>query len=781
MPFRRLGFNNQIQMSNSLTKIPASHRNEWKSKRKFEEIIDPWYLPFEWTVRDYGIDGQVEITRPIGKTSDVEPQGLYFLVQLKCIEKLSKPKKRIGYSIPVKKIIQWYGSNLPVLLALYDMEEGQFHSLWINDQLIGSLDSHNPKWITKATVTIKITSENDVPLTNLPAIRDYVTSWKRTPRRIIEPGLYFDLKNKCEHLNICFGEIAAPFQFESISQRVGILGTQINEAIYRLAITGPSRSGKSSLINAMLGKKGVSPTGIFQTTGVPIQILPGNNEEIQVLFQDGKLQQHPFSEKAIRKFASQDENINNEKKVSLVTIFTQNRELEKGIALFDIPGLDDPVESIYEHAWMILRKSNAIFYLIDASVAANGGFVFRADYKNEILELSQQLDKIFLVFNKINALTPDRSIELKQKVANDLKRLDLFNKVAEKIYFISAEESLSLRLKKSKKSDSLTQLESDLWQYLLKENKIGLRRLSATLESLINGLNDFAGLLNTRLLDLSTKRNLITALQEIENKVSGLSNIFHKERNRSLQSIRTHLENQKNRILENLEKQLNEIPQQNDLPTKQNIKDYLATSVKSTLETTNQLYSQNANSLNSSVRLWIESNFQKIWEIVARNQDQRNVDLTEFESIEVPEIDFSNSLGVGAVTWLITTVLAPGYALAVGFVGFFSNLLLTVEERRTKRIKKLMDQVKEKLNEIYKRMESGYTEAFGEWSEHTRVQVNKAIVLFISDLRQQIEKIDIPISLDEDKKYTKGLAQIDDLKVKVVELNKELLSWHSSL
>lgn len=763
------------------TKIPESHRNEWRSKRKFEEAIEPWYLPFQWSTRDYGIDGQVEITKPISDSLAVEPGGLYFLVQLKCAEKLVKASKHISYSIPVKKIIQWYSSNLPLLLSLYDLAEQQFHSIWIDDNLISRLDAATPKWVTQKMVTIKITREQEILLSDKNGIKDYVAHWKQPSRKIIQPGIYFELKNKCKMMSDRLADIAKPFGFDSINDRVNVLEKQIHEAIYRVAITGPSRTGKSSLINAILGKKDVSPTGIFQTTGVPIQILPGNKEEIQILFEDGKMSTFPFSSKVVKAFASQDENIDNNKNVSLVSVYTKNTQLEKGMSLFDIPGLDDPIQSIYEHAWMILKKANAIFYLIDASVAANGGFAFKSEYKREILELSQRLDKIFLVFTKVNALKPARLKELKQRVSGDLKRLNLYDKIAEKVYYISAEESLDIRLGKLKKTDNLQLLENDLWQYLLKENKIGLRRLVGALEVFVEALNDLSHLLQTRLLDLSKKRELITALRLVENKMPELTKEFHLKCNQAIQTIKEHLENQKNRALNDLEQQLTQIPHQNDLPPKQVINNYLQITVKSTLELTDQLYIQKAHGLNSFVKLWIKGNFQQIWEIVSGSQQQLHIDMSELETVEVPDIDLSNSLGVAAITWAITSIMAPGLAFAASVTSFFSNLLLTAEERRAKRIQNLMNQVRSKVNKFYERMGKGYIRGFSEWTEHTRLQVNESIRLYLSDLHKQASEINIPITPYEDTKYANGLKSIEELRSEVLELSKELIEWNSSI
>lgn len=43
--------------------IPKSHRNEWKSKRDFEELLESlnMRMGFPWATNDYGIDGQIEI------------------------------------------------------------------------------------------------------------------------------------------------------------------------------------------------------------------------------------------------------------------------------------------------------------------------------------------------------------------------------------------------------------------------------------------------------------------------------------------------------------------------------------------------------------------------------------------------------------------------------------------------------------------------------------------------------------------------------------------------
>lgn len=766
-------------MRKTATIIPASHQNEWESKRKFEEAIRPWYLPFGWTQKDYGIDGQIEITDDIDEERIIQPQSQYYQVQLKSIENPTFSKGFISYSTEVHKIIQWFRSNIPVQLVLFDLKTGLFYYQWIDDALINLLDSTNPKWPTQVTITIRIPLSNCISTKTKGTIKDYVYNWKRPSRKIIQPGLYFDLVEKSKNLNQLFASIAAPFSFKSIGEQITEFDHRVNSAIYRITITGPGRSGKSTLINALLRKKEVSPTGLFQTTGVPIQILPGTEESVQITFVDGKTTNHKFSKATIKKFASQEENIGNEKKVALVTIFTQNTNLEKGISLFDIPGLDDYDDAVFDQAWLIIQKSNAIIYMIDASSAQHGGFAFRSDYKKHIQTLSSKLDKIFLVVNKINSLSQDKFLLLKKKVNDDLKRLELFDKIADKIHFISAEESLEKRVKGRNSKDNLDDLENEIWQYLLKENRIGLGRLSLLLKFMQESIRDFSGLLQSRQLDIGTKRKLVSALVETERKIPGLVKIFHTECRSIQNQILGHVEIQKNRILNSLEKQLTAIPQQNDLPGKQAIKTYLFNGVNSTLESTNQLYIQCGAALQKTVNMWIENNFQEIWDIIAGGQEQRNLDINEFEAIEVPDIDVSNSLGVGVLTWLVTTALAPAYSITIGLASFLSNLFLTMEERRAKRIKKLMDAVRTKTDEIYARMGKGYTDAFSELSEQMRNSLNKNIKLYLTDLKNQVSQIDIAITPDEEDKINKSIIASEELRNKITQLNDEIISWYS--
>lgn len=759
--------------------IPKSHRNEWKSKRNFEEAIESLglYMPFGWAIRDYGIDGQVEITRPLSGDDTYTPESKFFLVQLKSAERTKVTKKNIHYSLPVKKIIQWYSANLPVMFALNDLAGGEIYTLWIDDNLISWLDGTNENWVNQKEITVRIPIANRFSDYTLNNLREYVLNWKAPIRKIILPGLFFDLKERC-HGNLSrLSEFNSPFRFDSIANSSSILLNQLEGSIYRIAVTGLSRVGKSTLINALLKRDDISPVGFFQTTGVPIQILPGKVDEVKIVFKDGKSTQHPFSTDLIEQYASQNLNEDNNKGVSLVVVYLANRQLEHGISFYDIPGLDDPDDSVFDYTWSTVSKSNAILYVLDASPAENGGFIFKSDYKRHILELGQKLDKIFLVFNKVNALSPDNLKLLQDRVVRDLKKLNLYDKVADKIYYISAKESLEVRASKGNGIDTVKQLEDDIWRYLLHENKIGVANLLVVGNGILRAAKDFEDILKVRLLDNSKREELQSAISAVKKRIPDLNTSYHAEEAKIRAGLQQSIENKKNQIILNLETYLKSFKINQNLPDKKFIKNYLSQNVHVTLESLNQEYAHQLNLLKEMIDNWIEQNLKTVREIIGGNVGKKNIDISEVENFEPPEIDLSSSFGVGLLLGIVGFFINPPMALAAGISGFFGNLFLSAGDRRAKRIVRIVDESRRRYNNLFPEVNKAYSELLYEHSTAIIGYANKKLTAFFEDIDVQIAKLNSPISAKDKVEYEKAFDKLQKLREDVISFKKEIDSY----
>lgn len=748
----------------------SSHRNEDKSKRKFEELIEPFFIS-GWTQRDYGVDGVVEITSNIDEEiNDVEVESKCFLVQLKSSEKLAIKDGQISYIVPTKKISFWYSYNLPVAFCLYSVADDKFYYRWIDDELISSLDSTKPNWSVQEKVTLKISTQNELNSSCLNLIKKYVLSWKIPARRKLEPGKYFMLKNTGINFLSNFKALAQPFNFSSISEAIEQIEVETDQSIYRIAITGLSRVGKSSLINALL-KKTVSPTGFYQTTGVPIQIIPGHEDTITVFFHDRDSITRPFSIDTVKEFADQAINEDNNKKVKIVSVSVRNQNLERGVSIFDIPGLDDPNEDVLNYTWQTVKKANAIIYVIDASPFENGGFIFRNEYKKHITTFSKEQDKVFIVFNKVDALSGDKLPLLKTRVALDLKKYELSESIGDRVFYLSAE-------KKIPGTDSVDQLSDSIWNYILTENKFGIIKLSLINQELFRNTKFLNQILRVRMIDDIKRKTLEESIAEVKGKLPNLQKIFKEHYDNKTSILRHSIAEKKNIILQNLEAALKKIPQNKQLPNSVQLKKYLSDSLNQSIEQLNNEYVLHINQVKLFIDTWIEDNLKQIREILSENPAQKKIDFTEIESFEFPQIDISSAWGMGLIGLVAGLIAAPGLALFGAFVGFFGNLFTAAESRRAKHVSKIVDTSRDRCDSVFEKIRVAYIEYFNEHCKLIGSYADKKINYYFKDIENQMSLFENPISESEIKLYDETFQKIEELQSKLTDFDAELRSYY---
>jgi len=749
----------------------SAHRKEDVSKRKLEEIIEPFYVP-GWNTRDYGIDSVVEITSTPDVYGNVELESKCFLVQLKSTDKIKLNGESIAFSVPVKKILYWYNYNLPVLFVLYDLKNDNFYYQWIGEELIAKLDAQNADWSNQASVTIKIPTVCSVDRNAISEIKNYVLRWKMPARRKLEPGKYFQLKEELNHFIEEYKTLTTGFSFQSINDTINNLSTDVELSLYRIAITGPSRVGKSTLINGLL-KKNVSPTGFFQTTGVPIQIIPGFKDGVTIYFHEKKPEYFDFSIDTIKQFASQDENEDNKKGVKMISVSVKNQQLERGVSLFDIPGLDDPSDEILEYTWQTVRKSNAVVYVIDASPAADGGYIFKSDYRKHITTFSQQQDKVFLVFNKIDRLSAEVLSLLKERVSIDLAKYNLNDIIGDRIFYLSAEE------KKVHNGHSVYDLNERLWEFILEENKSGIVRMSLVNQELFNSSASLINILNARVMDYKKASHLKNAIDSVKKKIPDLESDMRERVRNGIEIISNSLENKKHRILSDLESSLKKVPINGVLPDSKEIKKHLISNLNITIEQTNNEFLVQINQFKNQLDKWIEQNLRLIREILSHNET-KPIDFTDIETFESPQIDYSSAWGMGFIGMVAAYVFAPTLIFGAGIIGFFANLFVSAESRRAKQIGRIMETSKDKYTPVFERIKTAYTELFLEHLEFFNQYVEQKLSHYFTDLERQLSGLESQPSQEETELYRKAFTKIEELQKRLTSFDAELRSFHFS-
>lgn len=757
-------------------KLPTrhfTHRMEGESKRAFEAAIDPFVLT-AWPQNDYGLDAQVDLAKFFDGSGSANLEGKNFFVQLKAQEALKIKNGWISYSVKVNHLLYWVNYSSPVMFVLYGMDPKVCYYRWIDRELVSTLEASSPDWATQKTVTIKIAETSQINREALPSIREYVNTISKRSRRGVETGTYFTLLNRCKSILSDYRSMASPFGFKSVDESIRGIEEGMNLSIFRVAVTGLSRTGKSSLINALLGKE-ISPTGLFQTTGVPIQVIPGIEEKVIITFWDGRKELSvPLNQEEIKKYASQDFNPDNQLKVAMVSISVRNADLERGVSLYDIPGLDDPSDEITAYTIQTLEKVDAIIYVIDASLANNGGYIFKKEYKKTLGDLARKKDRVFVVMNKADAVQPEILAGLRSRFDQDLKKHGLSDQVYPKIFYLSAAGRVS-----DNEIDRVETLNDALWDYILKENKYGIWKLKKSISDVTESCRKFTGILEVRKMDDGKRKRLSASIAEINRKVPQLNTLLQSWKSNASSNGLTKIAYEKELILKVIDGLLKKIPVDNDLPNPNEIKKILLTRIEKSTQNLEVMQLKETKALARDVQSWFESNLKEINDLLANNYDSKYLDSLEVDDLTPPTDDLRSALGMGFITFVTGLLFFPTFpvALFAGMVGFFGNLFTTKESRRANKIQKIIDQTRERLDFVFDNIRVKYLDNIRQNSSHVKSTSQKYLNLYFEDLKSQISSIDVVLSDSDITLYNSIPSKIEGLQTQIHDLDAELRSY----
>ena len=145
---------------------------------------------------------------------------------------------------------------------------------------------------------------------------------------------------------------------------VGMLLERMENEMFEIGIFGRVSSGKSSLLNHLLGGDYL-PVGVTPVTAVPTRISFGPRPEVIIEFAEGRSQIVELS--ALAEFATEQQNPGNTKHVSRILVKVPTTKLREGIVLVDTPGLGSLAVSGAEETVAYLPRCDLGIVLLDAA------------------------------------------------------------------------------------------------------------------------------------------------------------------------------------------------------------------------------------------------------------------------------------------------------------------------------------------------------------------------------------------------------------------------------
>ena len=163
-------------------------------------------------------------------------------------------------------------------------------------------------------------------------------------------------------LDSILSELAA-LGSERDRERLAALQDRLEAARLRVLVTGEAKRGKSTLINALLGRD-VLPSGVTPLTAVTTTVRDGDDERAEARFLDGHDEKHPLA--ALPDLVTERGNPGNRRRIDGVTVYLAAPVLEGGVELVDTPGTGSVFEWDTHVAHEALESMDAAVFVLTA-------------------------------------------------------------------------------------------------------------------------------------------------------------------------------------------------------------------------------------------------------------------------------------------------------------------------------------------------------------------------------------------------------------------------------
>ncbi|OPZ22984.1 MAG: Bacterial dynamin-like protein [candidate division BRC1 bacterium ADurb.BinA364] len=286
---------------------------------------------------------------------------------------------------------------------------------------------------------------NAIPEANIEMLKAY-TRAKQSIAKIIRP---IQRRLARDHRE----EIAAQYQE---------LMVKLAEDRFTLAVLGQFKRGKSSLMNAILGRD-LLPTGALPLTSAITALRYGPVERL-IVVREGAVFPEELPVSRLAEYVTEQGNPGNAKRVKTARLEIPSDLLRQGLEFADTPGVGSSIEANTATTLQFLPQCDAVIFVTSVdSPLSKAELDFLGSIKNCV-------QKIFFVINKMDLLGGNERETVVRYVAESLARL--FGPHRINLFPLSARQGLQAKAGgdfDEYEASGLRPLEQRLAEFLAKE------------------------------------------------------------------------------------------------------------------------------------------------------------------------------------------------------------------------------------------------------------------------------------------------------------------------
>jgi len=320
---------------------------------------------------------------------------------------------------------------------------------------------------------------------------------------------------------------------EATAEQCRLLLVKLAEDRFNLAVVGQFKRGKSSLMNAIIGRD-LLPTGLLPLTSAITTLCYGPQEKL-ILKCAGWVMDHEIILPELAEYVTEQGNPGNIKGVIEARIELPVPFLRRGLYFVDTPGIGSARSENTATTYSFLPEADAVIFVTSVEAPLSEA---EEAFLQDVREYARCL---FIVVNKVDLLAPTEYEQVLDYIRIGISRI--LGKKNVRLFPLSARLALESKLRGNNHNDAglsgLDVLETALETFLAEEKSrlflaVILDRLIRTLsdvEAQFNGGNNAQKANLTHLLDLHSRTD------SIRNDILGVGETVSEEADASTENI----------------------------------------------------------------------------------------------------------------------------------------------------------------------------------------------------------------------------------------------------